>query len=83
MKDEAWWLVLGNIKTSELFSLKRVSFSNSLMTKMDLPEEVDFQVIYFLTILISLYTHTHTRIFIYLSLHSNSAISGAEADSGV
>ena len=81
MKDEAWWLVLGNIKTSELFSLKRVSFSNALFTKMDLPEEVDFQVIYFLTILISLYTHP--RIFIHLSLRSNSAISGAEADSGV
>ncbi|KAG0487215.1 hypothetical protein HPP92_009310 [Vanilla planifolia] len=37
MKDEAWWLVLGNVSTSELYALKRISFSDRLVTKMELP----------------------------------------------
>ncbi|CAH9088182.1 unnamed protein product [Cuscuta europaea] len=37
IKDEAWWLVLCNTITSELHALKRVSFSDRLVTHMDLP----------------------------------------------
>ncbi|PKA61162.1 DEAD-box ATP-dependent RNA helicase ISE2, chloroplastic [Apostasia shenzhenica] len=37
VKDEAWWLVLGNVTTSELYLLKRVSFSNRLVSRLDLP----------------------------------------------
>lgn len=37
VKDEAWWLVLGNTVTSELYALKRVSFSDRLVTHMQLP----------------------------------------------
>ncbi|EXC06423.1 hypothetical protein L484_004708 [Morus notabilis] len=39
VKDEAWWLVLGNTSTSELFALKRVTFSDHLVTNMELPSE--------------------------------------------
>ncbi|KAK9116484.1 hypothetical protein Sjap_015431 [Stephania japonica] len=39
IKDEAWWLVLGNVSTSELYVLKRVSFSDRLVTNMELPLE--------------------------------------------
>ncbi|KAI3673352.1 hypothetical protein L6452_39470 [Arctium lappa] len=37
LKDEAWWLVLGNTSTSELHALKRVSFMDRLVTRMKLP----------------------------------------------
>ncbi|MCD7464619.1 activating signal cointegrator 1 complex subunit [Datura stramonium] len=37
VKDEAWWLVLCNTSASELYALKRVSFSGRLQTHMDLP----------------------------------------------
>ncbi|KAJ6340037.1 hypothetical protein OIU77_007895 [Salix suchowensis] len=37
LKDEAWWLVLGNTSIFELYALKRVSFSDHLMTHMELP----------------------------------------------
>lgn len=37
VKNEAWWLVLGNTSTSELFALKRVSFADRLVTHMKLP----------------------------------------------
>ncbi|KAF5178468.1 Dexh-box atp-dependent rna helicase dexh14 [Thalictrum thalictroides] len=37
VKEEAWWLVLGNVCTSELYALKRVSFSDHLITRMVLP----------------------------------------------
>ncbi|KAJ8773139.1 hypothetical protein K2173_028316 [Erythroxylum novogranatense] len=37
LKDEAWWIVLGNTVTSELYAMKRVSFSDWLATTMELP----------------------------------------------
>lgn len=37
IKEEQWWLVLGNTSTSELYALKRVSFSDHLVTSMKLP----------------------------------------------
>ncbi|XWS51215.1 hypothetical protein CRYUN_Cryun12cG0157700 [Craigia yunnanensis] len=40
LKDEAWWLILGNTSTSELYALKRVSFSDRLVTHMELPSDV-------------------------------------------
>ncbi|XP_073143681.1 DExH-box ATP-dependent RNA helicase DExH14 [Henckelia pumila] len=44
VKDEAWWLVLGNTSTSELYALKRVSFNDVLQIRMDVPSNVnDFQ----------------------------------------
>ncbi|XP_004299306.1 PREDICTED: activating signal cointegrator 1 complex subunit 3 [Fragaria vesca subsp. vesca] len=39
VKNEAWWLVLGNTATSELYALKRVSFSDHLVTNMELPSD--------------------------------------------
>ncbi|KAL5705274.1 DNA helicase [Ranunculus cassubicifolius] len=43
-KEEGWWLVLGNFTTSELYAVKRVSFSSRLNTHMALPSEaVGFQ----------------------------------------
>ncbi|XP_076881517.1 DExH-box ATP-dependent RNA helicase DExH14-like [Bidens hawaiensis] len=37
LKDEAWWLVLGNASTSELHAFKRISFTDRLVTRMKLP----------------------------------------------
>jgi len=37
IKEEQWWLVLGNTSTSELYALKRVSVSDHLVTSMKLP----------------------------------------------
>ncbi|KAM7267618.1 hypothetical protein ACFE04_009784 [Oxalis oulophora] len=37
LKDEAWWMVLGNTNTSELYAVKRVSFPDRLVTQMELP----------------------------------------------
>ncbi|KAL5815738.1 hypothetical protein ACOSQ4_026379 [Xanthoceras sorbifolium] len=37
IKDEAWWLILGNTSTSELYAVKRISFSDRLNTHMELP----------------------------------------------
>ncbi|KAF7806252.1 DExH-box ATP-dependent RNA helicase DExH14 [Senna tora] len=37
IKDEQWWLVLGNTSTSELYALKRISFSDHTVTSMELP----------------------------------------------
>ncbi|KAM6593870.1 DExH-box ATP-dependent RNA helicase DExH14 [Cannabis sativa] len=39
VKDEAWWLILGNTSSSELHALKRVSFSDHLVTHMELPSD--------------------------------------------
>ncbi|XP_024169344.1 DExH-box ATP-dependent RNA helicase DExH14 [Rosa chinensis] len=39
VKNEAWWLVLGNTSTLELYALKRVSFSDHLVTNMELPSD--------------------------------------------
>ncbi|XP_072988680.1 DExH-box ATP-dependent RNA helicase DExH14 isoform X2 [Typha latifolia] len=38
VKEEAWWLVLGNVNNSELYALKRISFSERLVTQMELPQ---------------------------------------------
>ncbi|KAK4427739.1 DExH-box ATP-dependent RNA helicase DExH14 [Sesamum alatum] len=44
VKDEAWWLVLGNTSTSQLYALKRVTFTDVLQTHMNIPSNVnDFQ----------------------------------------
>ncbi|XP_042461584.1 DExH-box ATP-dependent RNA helicase DExH14-like isoform X1 [Zingiber officinale] len=44
VKNEAWWLVLGNITSSELYALKRVSFSGQTFTRMELPpSKINFQ----------------------------------------
>ncbi|MED6226478.1 activating signal cointegrator 1 complex subunit [Stylosanthes scabra] len=40
IKEEQWWLVLGNTSTSELYALKRVSFSDHLVTSMKLPQTI-------------------------------------------
>ncbi|CAL8161251.1 unnamed protein product [Prunus armeniaca] len=37
VKNEAWWLVLANTSTWELYALIRVSFSDHLVTHMELP----------------------------------------------
>ncbi|GMH17017.1 hypothetical protein Nepgr_018858 [Nepenthes gracilis] len=37
VKDEAWWIILGNTVTSELYALKRVSLTSSLITQIELP----------------------------------------------
>ncbi|KAI3463912.1 hypothetical protein Pfo_020575 [Paulownia fortunei] len=41
VKDEAWWLVLGNTSTSQLYAMKRVSFKDVLLTNMDIPSDVN------------------------------------------
>ncbi|XP_074592624.1 DExH-box ATP-dependent RNA helicase DExH14 isoform X2 [Curcuma longa] len=44
VKNEAWWLVLGNATSSELYALKRVSFSGQTVTRMELPpSKINFQ----------------------------------------
>ncbi|PON70319.1 Activating signal cointegrator 1 complex subunit [Trema orientale] len=43
VKDEAWWLILCNPSTSELHALKRVSFSDHLLTHMELPSDPTVQ----------------------------------------
>lgn len=40
VKDEAWWLVLGNTSTSELYALKRVSFTDRATSHMELPSNL-------------------------------------------
>lgn len=37
VKDESWWLVLGNVVTWELYALKRVNFVDQLKTKLVVP----------------------------------------------
>ncbi|CAI9757575.1 unnamed protein product [Fraxinus pennsylvanica] len=41
VKDEAWWLILGNTSTAELYALKRVSFPDILQMHMDIPSTVN------------------------------------------
>ncbi|CAK9255752.1 unnamed protein product [Sphagnum jensenii] len=40
VKDEGWWLVIGNPQTRELYALKRVSFLDHLNSTLVLPESV-------------------------------------------
>lgn len=40
VKDEAWWLILGNAATSELYVLKRVSFLSRTFTQLEIPSAV-------------------------------------------
>ncbi|CAD6202628.1 unnamed protein product [Miscanthus lutarioriparius] len=43
-KQEAWWLVLGNATSSELYGLKRISFADRVInTRMELPQMFDVQ----------------------------------------
>uniref|UniRef100_A0A453INT9 RNA helicase n=1 Tax=Aegilops tauschii subsp. strangulata TaxID=200361 RepID=A0A453INT9_AEGTS len=43
-KQEAWWLVLGNITSSELYGLKRISFADRVLnTRMELPPMLNMQ----------------------------------------
>ncbi|KAM3314918.1 hypothetical protein ACQJBY_033591 [Aegilops geniculata] len=43
-KQEAWWLVLGNITSSELYGLKRISFADRVLnTRMELPPVLNIQ----------------------------------------
>uniref|UniRef100_A0A0E0KAG9 RNA helicase n=1 Tax=Oryza punctata TaxID=4537 RepID=A0A0E0KAG9_ORYPU len=43
-KHEAWWLVLGNVTSSELYGLKRINFMDRVVnTRMELPEMFDIQ----------------------------------------
>lgn len=56
VKDEAWWLVLGNTSTSQLHALKRVTFKDILQTNMEIPPnlndfEVSFHHLFFLILL--------------------------------
>ena len=45
VKDEAWWLVLGNFTSTELYALKRISFSDQITTRMELPNaSINLQV---------------------------------------
>ncbi|KAI9174879.1 hypothetical protein LWI28_024049 [Acer negundo] len=37
VKDEAWWLILGNTSTTELYALKRISLPDRVNTHMELP----------------------------------------------
>ncbi|KAK3225847.1 hypothetical protein Dsin_005709 [Dipteronia sinensis] len=37
IKDEAWWLILGNTSTTQLYALKRISLPDRLNTHMELP----------------------------------------------
>ncbi|KAF3773263.1 DExH-box ATP-dependent RNA helicase [Nymphaea thermarum] len=39
IKEEAWWLILCNDATSELYTLKRVSLSKHVVTRMNFPSE--------------------------------------------
>lgn len=60
IKDEAWWLVLGNTSTSELYALKRVSFSDRLVTRMDLPSS-------FTTVQVNMPSLQSLWLFFYMS----------------
>ncbi|CAL4929780.1 unnamed protein product [Urochloa decumbens] len=43
-KQEAWWLVLGNSTSSELYGLKRISFADRVVnTRMELPRMFNIQ----------------------------------------
>lgn len=43
-KQEAWWLVLGNVTSSELYGLKRISFADRVVnTRMELPQMFNTQ----------------------------------------
>ena len=37
VKEEGWWLVLGDPETQELFALKRVSFTGNSTARLQFP----------------------------------------------
>lgn len=39
VKEEGWWLVLGDRETKELQALKRVSFSDHTFVKLHIPRD--------------------------------------------
>lgn len=63
IKDEAWWLILGNTSTSELYAVKRISFSDHINTHMELPSSIaNPQVHYNLQV----YVHIHRWIYLFI-----------------
>ena len=43
--QEAWWLVLANATSSELYGLKRINFADrEVNTRMELPQMFNIQV---------------------------------------
>lgn len=41
VKDEGWWLVVGNPKTREVYALKRVTFLENLNANLVLPKHLN------------------------------------------
>ena len=41
VKDEGWWLVVGNPKTREVYALKRVTFLEHLNSNLVLPKHLN------------------------------------------
>lgn len=52
VKDEGWWLVVGNPKTREVYALKRVTFLEHLNSNLVLPKNLmpDSQVCHYIGI---------------------------------
>jgi hypothetical protein len=94
IKDEAWWLVLGNTKTWELYALKRISFSDHLTTSMVItPDQMNLEVVIlmllpvimlkfqvFLQLIVKLILHAYTDAQM---LSGNKIITGFRLLSGI